>query len=67
MSVKKEASHNIHMQASFLLKTLVELPTTCQETDDEGCTYYYSYEEKNNITIVYAVESKGTVIEVSNP
>ena len=36
----------------------LQLPTTCQETDDEGCTYYYSYEEKNNITYVYAVENK---------
>ncbi|XP_028399504.1 integrin beta-2-like isoform X1 [Dendronephthya gigantea] len=36
----------------------LKLPAECQETDDDGCTYYYTYENKGNKTIVYAVESK---------
>ncbi|CAB4024402.1 Hypothetical predicted protein, partial [Paramuricea clavata] len=36
----------------------LQLPTTCQETDDEGCTYYYSYQNIKNVTRVYAVENK---------
>ncbi|CAB4026568.1 Integrin beta-1, partial [Paramuricea clavata] len=35
-----------------------KLPTTCQETDDEGCTYYYSYINKENMTVVHVVENK---------
>ncbi|XP_046846102.1 integrin beta-1-B-like [Xenia sp. Carnegie-2017] len=35
-----------------------QLPTTCEERDDEGCTYFYSYEEKNNVTTLYVVKTK---------
>ena len=67
MSVKKDyASYNIHTQYSLLFKTLVQLPTICQDTDDEGCTYYYSYKQKDNITNIYVVENKGTVMEMLN-
>ena len=37
----------------------MNLPTTCQETDDDGCTYYYSYETRKNATVVHVVENKG--------
>ena len=36
----------------------LKLPTICQDTDDEGCTYYYSNEQKDNITNIYVVENK---------
>mgnify|MGYP002803633508 FL=1 len=36
----------------------LQLPTICQETDDEGCTYYYSYKQKHNISNIYVVENK---------
>ncbi|XP_028399547.1 integrin beta-1-like [Dendronephthya gigantea] len=36
----------------------LNLPAECQETDNDGCTYYYTYENKGNKTIVHVVESK---------
>ena len=41
---------------------LVNFPAECTETDDDGCTYYYTYVNKENVTIVHVVGNKGWYI-----